>query len=172
MVPVLLGPRWSESVQLVEILAPLGILKTFGNPSGSILLAKGRADIGFWFNVYVAIENLIVFSIFVKSGTTAVAMAYLVIVSINFVLLQTIINYILALSWRAYLSAIMSFAIFALIMGLIVRFCWYAIEPKTGIGLLSTATLLIVGAAVYAFCVLIFERAYLRNIVALLRSER
>ena len=88
LVPVLLGARWADFVILIEILAPLGILKALGNPMGTILLARGRADIVFWFNVYVAIEYLIVFPIFVKSGTTAIAISLVIMVFMNFILEQ------------------------------------------------------------------------------------
>jgi O-antigen/teichoic acid export membrane protein len=172
VVPVLLGARWSEAIHLVEILAPVGIFKTFGNPSGSILLAKGRAGTGFWLNVYVAVEYLIVFAIFVKWGTTVIAVTYLIMVCINFVLGQMIINYILALSWRAYLSAIMNSVVSALVMGIAVRMSWYVVEFRMGVGFLSAALLVLIGAAVYGLCVLVLERAYVGKMMNLVKSEQ
>ncbi|SDT59616.1 MOP flippase family protein [Bradyrhizobium canariense] len=171
-VPVLLGDRWSAAIQLVEILAPVGILKTFANPSGSILLAKGRANLSFWLNVYVAVEYLIVFSIFVKSGTTAIAVAYLIMGFINFILGQVLINYLLGLTWRTYLGAIASCTVSALVMGIIVRFSWYVIEPKIGVSLLSAALLVFIGAVVYSLCILVSEQSYVRNMINLVRFEQ
>lgn len=51
LVPVAFGPEWSPSVGLIQILAIVALLRSMGNPVGSLLLAKGRADLGFNFNV-------------------------------------------------------------------------------------------------------------------------
>ena len=49
----LLGSGWDTSVSLLKVLAILGLLYSLGNPLGSLLLAKGRAEIGFYLNVLV-----------------------------------------------------------------------------------------------------------------------
>ena len=51
VVLVFFGPGWETTATLVTILAFVGILKALGNPGGAIILAKGRADVGFWWNV-------------------------------------------------------------------------------------------------------------------------
>jgi O-antigen/teichoic acid export membrane protein len=172
LVPALLGTRWGDTIQLIEILAGVGIFRTLANPLGSILFAKGRADIGFWLNVYVALEYLIVFLIFVRSGTTAIATAHLIMVSVNFIFCQMLINHMLELSWRAYLRAIASFTISALVMGVIVRFTCLLIKPMAGVGPLSAAVILSVGASVYCLCAVILERSYVRNIIGLIGSRQ
>ncbi len=44
------GARWEPSILIIQILCVVGMLKSVGNPGGSILLSKGRADIGFYWN--------------------------------------------------------------------------------------------------------------------------
>ena len=83
-----------------------------------------------------------------------------------------IVNYLLALSWRVYLGAIVNLSISALIMGAIVRLSWYWLESKAGVGFFSAAILVALGAAVYSFCVLILERAYVNNIAKLMSHAR
>lgn len=50
-VPIVYGPSWAPAVTVVQIFCLLGALKSLGNPTGSLLLAKGRADWGFYLNL-------------------------------------------------------------------------------------------------------------------------
>lgn len=45
------GKGWEQAAALLSILSVVGIMKALGNPGGSVVLALGRADIGFWWNV-------------------------------------------------------------------------------------------------------------------------
>lgn len=45
------GKGWEQAAVLLSILSVVGIMKALGNPGGSVVLALGRADIGFWWNV-------------------------------------------------------------------------------------------------------------------------
>lgn len=51
IVRIVFGEGWSNTADLLPALALVGILKALGNPGGAIILALGRADIGFWWNV-------------------------------------------------------------------------------------------------------------------------
>lgn len=50
LVYILFGDRWDKAIGLVEILAIFGAIRSVSNPIGSLLLARGRADLGFWWN--------------------------------------------------------------------------------------------------------------------------
>lgn len=50
IVPILFGDGWLPSVILVQILSFIALLRSVANPLGSLLLAKGRADLGFYWN--------------------------------------------------------------------------------------------------------------------------
>lgn len=56
VVQVVFGDGWSASAELLPALALVGIIKALGNPGGAIILALGRADVGFWWNVIWAIS--------------------------------------------------------------------------------------------------------------------
>lgn len=45
------GPQWVAAGTTLSILAVTGIAKAMGNPGGGILLARGRSDLGFYWNV-------------------------------------------------------------------------------------------------------------------------
>ncbi len=48
---LLLGPEWQGALPLFRIFVLLGLLTGIGQPTGGLLLALGRADIAFRFNV-------------------------------------------------------------------------------------------------------------------------
>jgi O-antigen/teichoic acid export membrane protein len=50
---VMLGSGWQPAVGIFRILALLGFFYSVGNPLGSLLLAKGRTDIGFYLNLFM-----------------------------------------------------------------------------------------------------------------------
>ena len=50
LVPLAFGDKWLPSVILIQILALVTMMRSLGNPIGSLLLAKGRADLGFYLN--------------------------------------------------------------------------------------------------------------------------
>jgi len=74
----LLGNEWLPAVPIFQILAVLGFFYSLGNPIGSLLLAKGRADIGFYFNVLVMFLYGIVMSVTVRFGVKGVALGLVI----------------------------------------------------------------------------------------------
>ena len=51
LVLVLFGDKWHESIAIMQILALYFMFRSIGNPIGSLQLAKGRADLGFYWNL-------------------------------------------------------------------------------------------------------------------------
>lgn len=56
VVRVVFGEGWNATAELLPALALVGIIKALGNPGGAIILALGRADVGFWWNIFWAIS--------------------------------------------------------------------------------------------------------------------
>ncbi|MGA4439873.1 MOP flippase family protein [Psychrobacter pocilloporae] len=52
IVEIVFGKGWSTTAEIIPILAVIGILRAVGNPGGAAILAKGRANIGFWWNLF------------------------------------------------------------------------------------------------------------------------
>ncbi|MCH8091366.1 MAG: MOP flippase family protein [Proteobacteria bacterium] len=77
-VPTVLGEQWAPSIVLVQILAGVALLRSTGNPVGSLLLAKGRADLGFYWNVWIVLTQIpAVYIGATIAGTWGVAVAVL-----------------------------------------------------------------------------------------------
>ena len=77
-IPSVLGEQWAPSILLVQILAGVALLRSTGNPFGSLLLARGRADMGFYWNVCIVSTQIPAVYIGAQvGGTVGVATALL-----------------------------------------------------------------------------------------------
>lgn len=63
VVGLVFGEGWDTTASLLPILALVGILRALGNPGGALILAKGRADVGFWWNIGWAITIVVALTI-------------------------------------------------------------------------------------------------------------
>ncbi len=50
--PPVFGDKWNSIIPVLELLCIVGLLRSVGNPIGSLLMAKARVDISFKFNVF------------------------------------------------------------------------------------------------------------------------
>ena len=50
LVRLLFGHKWDEAIPIIQILSIFGAIRSTGNPIGSLILARGRANLGFWWN--------------------------------------------------------------------------------------------------------------------------
>jgi len=71
IVEVVFGQGWNKTAEIIPVLAVVGILKSVGNPGGAIILALGRADVGFWWNAFWSIITVISLSISLYMWPTA-----------------------------------------------------------------------------------------------------
>ncbi len=55
IVHILLGAKWDEAIPLLRIFSIWGLLRSTGNPIGSLLMACGRADLSFKWNLALLI---------------------------------------------------------------------------------------------------------------------
>ncbi|XPE65769.1 hypothetical protein ACNKHR_23865 [Shigella flexneri] len=52
LVPLVFGEKWNSIIPVLQLLCVVGLLRSVGNPIGSLLMAKARVDISFKFNVF------------------------------------------------------------------------------------------------------------------------
>lgn len=90
-VPVIFGDQWFSSIILVQILTVVGLLRSTGSPVGSLLLARGRADLGFKWNLALVVTQIPGLYIGAKfGGTIGVAIAFAILMCI-----YSIFNYLI-----------------------------------------------------------------------------
>jgi teichuronic acid exporter len=170
IVPVFLGPSWSEAVPLVQILALFGAIRVLGNPSGPAFLAKGRPSIGFYFNLVVAIVATAAFSIVVSHGVETVAWTWAVLGAIQLFALVVIIDVITGLHasdwvatlWRALLLT-------AIAVGILELARWgttYVSVPQS-----ARLAIAIAGSAIVFLPIALgIERSFLSSLIRHLRQ--
>lgn len=54
IVQIVFGKGWSTTADIIPFLAIIGIYRAIGNPGGAAILARGRANVGFWWNLFIS----------------------------------------------------------------------------------------------------------------------
>jgi O-antigen/teichoic acid export membrane protein len=169
-VPLIFGQKWAASVVLVQILALVVLLRSIANPTGSLLLAKGRADLGFKWNLFLLIISIPAIFIGAKlNEAMGIALALL--------LLQIIIhlpNYFYLLKpligrcAKAYLTAIFRPILIASVMAggvWVTRFAGW----QPWLTLLLQVT---VGLTVYSLLLWLIAKEQLAELLQMLLAAR
>ncbi len=171
-VPVLFGEKWKASVLIVQILAFLGILKVAGNSGGSVILAKGRADIAFWWNVSIAITNTIAFYFAVFYGVYALSWVNLVLNIIYFFIYQSILVYIVELKLINVLEILKCPFLLSAWMGTMVLFLNFILLYMPIPSNIILGILVSFAALFYTLVFYFFQNSYFYEIVNLLKNIR
>lgn len=156
------GGQWLPSAELVKVLGFVGIICSLSNPLGSILLAKGRADLSFKWDVFVCCLSLA--AVFIGSRFNVLAVSWSLVAAYAvfffleyFLLLEPVIGdfkgayfvggFLVPVSYSAAAGAAM----------LAFR---HLAGSGGGVMLLFGVGL---GAIVYLLCIIRFERPLLRR---------
>lgn len=79
------APEWQAASRLIQILAAVALLKSIISPIGSILMARGRSDVGFYMNIYLLIQVSLCLFVGSHWGIEGVAWALFISTLIAFV---------------------------------------------------------------------------------------
>ncbi|MBX2997175.1 MAG: MOP flippase family protein, partial [Caldilineaceae bacterium] len=105
LIPLLYGDQWLPAVPIVQVFALLGAWRSLSNPIGSLLLARGRADLGFYLNVARIFLLIIANLIGVQWGAIGVAIstcvAALVTAPLVFYFPYYLVQFPIARWWRS-----------------------------------------------------------------------
>ncbi|HXV13470.1 MAG TPA: MOP flippase family protein [Candidatus Krumholzibacteria bacterium] len=110
LVGVQLGPRYETTVALLQILWIAGMAFAITSPVGTLLLACGRADIGFWINVVRT--TLVIVSVFVGArwGVVGIAWALVVVVVAVMFPAQAYVRWlVVGMGWGEFVSRLTPF---------------------------------------------------------------
>jgi lipopolysaccharide exporter len=107
-VPLVFGEKWVSIVPVLQLLCVVGLLRSVGNPIGSLLMAKARVDISFKFNVFKTF--LFIPAIIVGghlAGALGVTTGFLLVQIINTILSYFVmIKPVLGSSYRDYILSL------------------------------------------------------------------
>ncbi len=125
IVPLLLGPGWTDVIPIFQILCVVALFKVLGGTTVPTYLAKGRADLGFSWNLAIAVAYGIVFYIAAGYGIIALALSFVAVSFAQFIVMQAITGRIIGLKWNAYLGTIATDAAKSIVVGA-VAYATYA----------------------------------------------
>lgn len=75
IVHVILGPIWQDATPLLQILSAWALLRSTVNPIGSLLMARGRIDLSFKWNLAMLLVIPVAILIGSRAGVTGMAAA-------------------------------------------------------------------------------------------------
>ncbi len=108
LVPLLFGGGWELAIQLIPLMAVVGLFRMLGNPSGNIVLAKGRARLLFLWNLGAAVVSTVVFLTGAHYSVFMLLWLYIGANVIYFIVGQSIlVNRLIALQWSRFLRSIL-----------------------------------------------------------------
>lgn len=157
LIPVVFGTQWLPAVPLVQMLAFVTLLRSAGNPVGSLLLAKGRADLGFKWNGLLLVTQLPGVYLGAYLGDALGVAISLVILQ----LIYSVFNYLILIRTligpclREYLLSMLPSLGLASVMGsgVLALSSWVA-----HVSSLVLVFLMLMGILFYVFLMWIFQR--------------
>ncbi len=169
IVVVLLGEQWAASGPVLRILAGLGFLYTSGNPFGNLLLAKGRADLGFYLNLLVLVVYGVAAWIGSGFGATGVAWALLIV---QFTLLFPVGCYlryvVVGMTVGEFLGAVAPYLALSFLMIGELLFLRSLVSLGSSVEL---ALCVSAGAVFYGALVLLFQRDFVALVIKTIRNR-
>lgn len=161
-VPTILGPKWIAVIPLVQILSVEAIIKSLVTTSVPTYLAKGGAEFGFKWNLFVAVMNSVVFYLVAGYGIIALALTFVCLSLTQFIILQVIMDKLIELKWEEYAETLIKQFMISFIMALIVFVFYITAKGMTPVELL--VLLMAIGIISYILLNLEFNRDYLMEL--------
>ncbi len=150
IVLLMFGPKWHDAVLIIQILSVWAAWRSTCNPIGSLLLARGRADLGFWWNL--GLFFYVPLGVWIAShwGLVGVAIGLNVIMAtLIYPGWKILVNPLCGAGFWEYHKMILKPAFVVIICGTIVYFATYflpdAILPKIILGSIVGVSTLLVG---------------------------
>jgi O-antigen/teichoic acid export membrane protein len=159
-IPLLLGPKWSDAIPLIEILVISGGLLSLSSHVQPLYLAMNQPHLGAWASIGRAIVYipLLVFALSVygiMGAAIADAVCHLTVLLGGLYLMHRLLKITVADIWRACWRSLAGCALMVLSVGAIK---WFPPVPKEGV---AGHTILLVTAVVIGFI------AYVGTLLAL-----
>lgn len=148
LVQVLFGDEWIYSVLLLQILVIVALIRSILNPIGNLMLAKGRADMGFYWNlIMLFIHPPFLYLCIQHWGLHGAAWALVFLFSMHFIFgYQFLLKPLVGDSLKEYLMSFSRALVTSLLMGVVV---FSVNQWGGGTGLLWLIMLVLSGALIY-----------------------
>jgi O-antigen/teichoic acid export membrane protein len=156
LIAVMYGEDYARVAGILRILTIVGLFKAFGNPNGAVFLAKGRADIGFYWNLFWTAVVTVSCYIFAKKFMTPESVAYAQVVVLLVAWIPFyIIHKVAGVDYRPVLKHIGKLTLISAVMVAAI----YAVSRLVTADVrIVLAVEVVTGAAVYALLIWRFDR--------------
>jgi lipopolysaccharide exporter len=172
LLDILLGSGWGPAVDVFQVLVLLGVFYSLGNPLGSLLLAKGRADVGFWMNLFAL--PVYAAAIFIGSQWAVYGVAWALVMASAGILFPLEFW----IRWRLVrmlpLEFVKSFApylAFSVLMAVVVMVVDRLVKIDYEIVTVQLGVLVAVGVTIYLGSIWLFKRSLLKEILSMVRAK-
>ncbi len=168
IIPLIFGAKWTPAVPLVQILAIYSYIRSTCDPINSLLLAKGRVDLSFKWNLFMLTATIpVIFIGAVLHGTIGVATALVLMAAcVTLVIYKYLVRPLIGSCCRDYFFAILKPVVLALIMG----FCVWFISPYIADASALLAIQMVIGVSIYLFLLMSVDRTLFYEIKGYLTS--
>jgi O-antigen/teichoic acid export membrane protein len=171
-VPVIFGKQWLPSIPLVQVLTVVGLLRSTGNPVGALILAKGRADLGFKWNLGLTVTQIPGLYLGAKlGGSLGVAIAFSILMAMysifNYlILIRTLIgsclrDYVMSMWPALWMGGVMWVAVFT-----------FGILFQTAPQFILLIIQVLAGAAIYLGLILLLQKPLVAEVRNMAMSRR
>ncbi len=162
-IPYIFGEEWDLSIILIQILAGVGLFRSIGNPLGSLLLSKGRADIGFKWNILLMLTQIpgILLGLYF-GGVIGVAFAFLLLEVIYSILSYfIIIRSILGSCLKEYILSMLPSMWISIVMYTIVIITEKILNNYSDLNILVVQ--IVVGVLIYFLFSILFNKKLIKE---------
>ncbi|MCM3618683.1 MOP flippase family protein [Sutcliffiella horikoshii] len=121
-IEVFFGERWLVAAPILSILAVVGILRVLMNPNGSVILAKGKANIAFYWDFGVMLLYGFTMYYATKYDIYVVAWTYVITSFINFFIGRWLLKKLIDLHLGEYIKTLLKPLLVTALMAGIVYF--------------------------------------------------
>jgi O-antigen/teichoic acid export membrane protein len=166
LVPLMYGSRWIPAVVLIQILAAVAWFRSIGNPTGSLLLATGRARLSFlWTLALFAATPFAVIAGVDLAGTAGAALGLLLVQFLFWVPhYRMLVRPSAGRCGRAYLVSVLKPLTLTAGMAMVVM----ALGSLTGTPLLTATVQILGGVLIYPILLRTFDRDHFEEMLALI----
>jgi O-antigen/teichoic acid export membrane protein len=163
LVPFVFGPKWIAAIPLIEIFVLFGLFRSLVNPIGSLLLAKGRADIGFKLNAVIAGVSTVAFWFAAQQGLYVMAWVEVAVSALFFFVALEVLRKFIRLEYFNYLIEVGKPTFLAVTAGSITYGCYLLFKGLIGSNLWLLVGLLAFSILFNTVLIVLFERQYFLN---------
>ncbi|MBD2073819.1 lipopolysaccharide biosynthesis protein [Phormidium sp. FACHB-592] len=150
LIVLIFGKQWLPSIPVLQVLALAGLFQSISFFKSSVFVAMGKPSWSLWLSLLSMVLNLIGFSIAVRWGIVAVAVAFVVRGYLVFPIGQWAVSRLINAPVLTYLKQFAVPLASAILMSIVILLARHLLLSITNIPILIVLVSSLLGTAVYA----------------------